>query len=220
MKKLIFILALAVTIAVAYAVVEVDEVVQKTPTFEDAIAIIKEYEGLSGRCHWPFVGYGHKVMPGEKFTRGKVLSEMEADLLARKDYTKLCALYRDFFQSLKAEYRGNWIPVATLLETEGNGIYRIDMKGNTCRLMGFDTPEGAGSDPMLLLVGSMHTEGSVETKVYTFGGNSGMTAEYIPDSESPMRLMLKKPNEKEEEIPVMPAYWRDYVKTGHAYLEK
>lgn len=96
MKKLIFILALAVSIAVAYAMVELDEDVQKTPTFEDAIAIIKEYEGLSGRRHWPFVGYGHKVMPGEKFTRGKVLSEAEADLLARKDYTKLCALYRDF----------------------------------------------------------------------------------------------------------------------------
>lgn len=137
---------------------------------------------------------------------------------AEKAFRMLLSL--EEIQSLKAEYRGNWIPVATLLETDGNGIYRIDMKGNTCRLMGFDTPEDAGSDPMLLLVGSMHTEGSAETKVYTFGGNSGITAEYIPDSEPPLRLMLKKPNEKEEEITVMPGYWRDYVKTGHAHLEK
>lgn len=68
----------------------------KIPTFEDAIAIIKKYEGLSGPSHWPFVGYGHKVMPGEKFTRGKKLTEAEADALARQDYAKLCAKYRSY----------------------------------------------------------------------------------------------------------------------------
>ena len=35
-------------------------------------------------------------MPGDKFTRGKRLTEAEADALARKDYAKLCAKYRDF----------------------------------------------------------------------------------------------------------------------------
>ncbi|MDE6741701.1 MAG: glycoside hydrolase family protein, partial [Muribaculaceae bacterium] len=73
-----------------------DTETRKTPTFEDAITIIKKYEGLSGPSHWPFIGYGHKVMPGEKFTRGKKLSEAEADALARKDYAKLCAKYREF----------------------------------------------------------------------------------------------------------------------------
>lgn len=69
---------------------------RKAPTFEDAISIIKSFEGLSGSRHWPFVGYGHKVMPGEKFKRGKVLTEEEADALVREDYAKLCAKYRDF----------------------------------------------------------------------------------------------------------------------------
>lgn len=70
--------------------------VQKPPTFDDAIEIIKKFEGLHKARHWPLVGYGHKVMPGEKFKRGKVLSEADADKLVREDYAKLCARYRAF----------------------------------------------------------------------------------------------------------------------------
>ncbi len=97
MKKLpILIIIFIIGIAVGFAVSESAPQQQKAPTFEDAIAIIKKYEGLSGPSHWPFVGYGHKVMPGEKFTRGKKLTEAEADALARADYAKLCAKYREF----------------------------------------------------------------------------------------------------------------------------
>ncbi len=97
MKKLpLLILLFIVGIAAVFAVSESNPVKQKAPTFEDAIAIIKKYEGLSGPSHWPFIGYGHKVMPGEKFTRGKRLTEAEADALARADYAKLCAKYREF----------------------------------------------------------------------------------------------------------------------------
>ncbi|MDE5795036.1 MAG: glycoside hydrolase family protein [Muribaculaceae bacterium] len=97
MKKIqLLIILFIVGIAVGFAISESDAIKQKAPTFEDAIAIIKKYEGLSGPSHWPFVGYGHKVMPGEKFTRGKKLTEKEADALARADYAKLCAKYREF----------------------------------------------------------------------------------------------------------------------------
>lgn len=97
MKKLpLLILLFIVGLCLGFAVSQTDTSIRKAPTFEDAIAIIKKYEGLSGPSHWPFVGYGHKVMPGEKFTRGKKLTEAEADALARKDYAKLCAKYREF----------------------------------------------------------------------------------------------------------------------------
>lgn len=97
MKKLpLLILLFIVGLGLGFAVSQIDTAPRKAPTFEDAIAIIKKYEGLSGPSHWPFVGYGHKVMPGEKFTRGKKLSEAEADALARKDYAKLCAKYRQY----------------------------------------------------------------------------------------------------------------------------
>ena len=97
MKKLhLLIILFIIGIGLGFAVSQSDTEPRKVPTFEDAIAIIKKYEGLSGPSHWPFVGYGHKVMTGEKFTKGKKLTEAEADALARKDYAKLCAKYRDF----------------------------------------------------------------------------------------------------------------------------
>ncbi len=96
MKKLtLLIIVLIVGLGMIFAVSET-QTPQKAPTFEDAISIIKKYEGLSGARHWPFIGYGHKVMPGEKYTKGKVLTEAEADALARKDYAKLCAKYREY----------------------------------------------------------------------------------------------------------------------------
>lgn len=98
MKKIRFLILLFIlsVITVGFAVAQSDLPQQKTPTFDDAIAIIKKYEGLSGVSHWPFVGYGHLVMPGEKFTKGKALTAAEAEALARADYAKLCAKYRDY----------------------------------------------------------------------------------------------------------------------------
>ncbi len=97
MKKVHLLITLFILgLGLGFAVSQTDTEPRKAPTFEDAIAIIKKYEGLSGPSHWPFIGYGHKVMPGEKFTKGKRLTEAEADALARKDYAKLCAKYREF----------------------------------------------------------------------------------------------------------------------------
>ena len=64
--------------------------------FEVAVAIIKKYEGSHQAKHWPFVGYGHKVQPGEKYSPKTVLSEQKADELLRKDLQKNCALFREF----------------------------------------------------------------------------------------------------------------------------
>lgn len=64
--------------------------------FEEAVAIIKKYEGSHQANIWPFVGYGHKVQPGEKYTRNTVLSEKKADELLRKDLLKNCAQFREF----------------------------------------------------------------------------------------------------------------------------
>lgn len=95
-KRVLFILLIILGFAAVYAISETALTNRKPPTFEDAITIIKKYEGISSAKHWPFVGYGHKVMPGEKFTRGKTLSEAEADALVRSDYAKLCAKYRSY----------------------------------------------------------------------------------------------------------------------------
>lgn len=96
MKKLTLIITILIVGLGSIFAVSETQTQRSAPTFEDAIAIIKKYEGLSSARHWPFIGYGHKVMPGEKYTRGKVLTEAEADALARKDYAKLCAKYREY----------------------------------------------------------------------------------------------------------------------------
>lgn len=64
--------------------------------FEKAVQIIKKYETIHKPKHWPFVGYGHKVLKGEKFDRKKTLSEAEAEALLRKDLLKNCAYFRQF----------------------------------------------------------------------------------------------------------------------------
>lgn len=64
--------------------------------FERAVDMIKKYETINKPSHWPYVGYGHLVMPGEKFSRSKALSEAEADALLRKDLLKNCAVFRSY----------------------------------------------------------------------------------------------------------------------------
>ncbi len=67
-----------------------------TDPFEQAVSIIKKYEGMHQPRHWPLVGYGHKVLPGEKYSRSATLSEKQADALLRKDLLKNCAVFREY----------------------------------------------------------------------------------------------------------------------------
>lgn len=66
------------------------------PPFERAVLIIKHYETLHRPKHWPTIGYGHVVQPGEPYRKGVQLTEQQADALLRKDLRKFCALYRTY----------------------------------------------------------------------------------------------------------------------------
>ncbi|MEZ3591345.1 MAG: lysozyme [Muribaculaceae bacterium] len=66
------------------------------PPFERAILIIKHHETLhDSRRHWPYLGYGHRKLPGERYFKGYRMSENEADALLRKDLKKFVALFND-----------------------------------------------------------------------------------------------------------------------------
>ena len=72
--------------------------------FELAVACIKKYEGLHGPKHHPYVGYGHKLLPGEKFSPR--MTERQADALLRSDLRKLCLFVvpaHDLFFSMCSE---------------------------------------------------------------------------------------------------------------------
>ncbi|MDE7180119.1 MAG: hypothetical protein K2N88_02845 [Muribaculaceae bacterium] len=74
----------------------VSTTISTNPDFEKAVELIKKYEGLHQPKHYPLVGYGHRVLPGEKFSRSRALSEAEADKLLRKDLLKNCAVFREW----------------------------------------------------------------------------------------------------------------------------
>ena len=46
--------------------------------------------------HRPYYGYGHRILPGERFPQHRPLTESEADALLRKDLKKLCAMYSEY----------------------------------------------------------------------------------------------------------------------------
>ena len=64
--------------------------------FEETVLMIKKYETMHKPRHWPLIGYGHMVMGREKYRRGVVLSEPEADALLRQDLLKNTAFFRDY----------------------------------------------------------------------------------------------------------------------------
>ena len=70
--------------------------IMELPLFERAVIIIKHYETLHKPKHWPYVGYGHQIQPGEPYRRGVQLIEAQADALLRKDLSKFCAMYSKY----------------------------------------------------------------------------------------------------------------------------
>lgn len=66
------------------------------PPFERAVLIIKHYETLHRPEHWPTIGYGHVVQPGEPYRKGVRLTKKQADALLRKDLRKFCAMFNKY----------------------------------------------------------------------------------------------------------------------------
>ena len=62
--------------------------------FDRAVACIKSFEGWHHARHHPYIGYGHKLLPGEKLTCN--LTEAQADSLLRFDLVKRCHTFRRF----------------------------------------------------------------------------------------------------------------------------
>ncbi len=97
MKKLLIILMLAIaSFNGVYASNSAHEASYSASEFEEAVAMIKKYETLHSSKHWPLIGYGHLVKPGEKYRRGTTLSEKQADALLRQDLKKLVDYYKSY----------------------------------------------------------------------------------------------------------------------------
>ena len=63
--------------------------------FERAVRCTKYFEGWHSEKHHPCVGWGHKLLPGERYS-ARTMTKRQADALLRKDLRKFCAIFRRF----------------------------------------------------------------------------------------------------------------------------
>ncbi|MDE6638123.1 MAG: hypothetical protein K2K32_07810, partial [Muribaculaceae bacterium] len=118
-------------------------------------------------------------------------------------------LAREEIMSLAPQFREGWTPVMTLIEVDGDKVFRIDSKDNSYRLMGFDSSEHMRDIPSILMLGSVSTEGSAGYSTYAFSDSIGYQAEFMPDAEPPIKIYIKHPKlKKEDSYVVYPGYWR------------
>ncbi len=130
---------------------------------------------------------------------------------AESGFQKILA--REEIMSLAPQYRDGWTPVMTLVEIDGDKIFRIDSKKGVYRLMGYDRPEQMRDIPNILMMGKVSTEGSADLATYTFSDSIGSKAEYIPDAEPPAQIYIKRSKpQKVDTYKVRPGYWRDHLK--------
>ena len=96
MRKILIFLMAIVAVTVTSPALTAKRSIMELPLFERAVIIIKHYETLHKPKHWPYVGYGHQIQPGEPYRRGVQLIEAQADALLRKDLSKFCAMYSKY----------------------------------------------------------------------------------------------------------------------------
>ncbi len=122
-------------------------------------------------------------------------------------------LAREEIMSLAPQFREGWTPIMTLTEIDGEKVFRIDSKDDSYRLMGYDNAEHMRNIPSILMIGSVSKEGSAGYATYTFSDATGSKAEFSPDAEPPVKIIINHPKlKKEDSYEVQPGYWRDILK--------
>ena len=69
--------------------------IYRLPPFERAVRCTKYFEGWHSEKHHPYVGYGHRLQPGERYS-ARTMTKRQADALLRKDLRKFCAMFQQF----------------------------------------------------------------------------------------------------------------------------
>ena len=91
MRIIISIILFTLTFAVASAQ---SHGIYRLSPFERSVATIKYFEGLHQASDAPYVGYGHRLLPGEHYRLP--LSKKKADALLRRDLRKLCNMFEGY----------------------------------------------------------------------------------------------------------------------------
>lgn len=74
----------------------IDEHEHRDSLFNEAVKIIKKYETMHGPEHYPYVGYGHMILPGDNLSLP--ISESEADSILRVDLKRKMSYFNCGFE--------------------------------------------------------------------------------------------------------------------------
>lgn len=69
--------------------------IYRLPLMERAFLCCRYFEGWHSEKHYPYVGWGHKLLPNEKYS-ARTMTKRDADELLRKDLRKFVAMFRKF----------------------------------------------------------------------------------------------------------------------------
>ena len=62
---------------------------------ERAFLCTRYFEGWHSEGCYPYIGWGHRLQKGEKYS-ARTMTKRQADALLRKDLRKFCAMFRQF----------------------------------------------------------------------------------------------------------------------------
>lgn len=87
-----FMVIMSLVLACPVSKAELPPTIARLPLFERAVAVIRHFEGWHGPRHHPYVGYGHRLRPGERYSHR--MTKRQAEALLRKDLMERCAVFR------------------------------------------------------------------------------------------------------------------------------
>ena len=95
MRMRIRLLALLCLCSVGYARATPRNLPYTEKQFEMAVACIKHFEAWHTTKNYPYVGYGHQLQKGERYS-AKTLTKKQGDLLLRLDLMRNLYLFRSY----------------------------------------------------------------------------------------------------------------------------
>jgi len=85
-------LAIAVLLMLCPSAVTAQEQMTELQRFNLAVKIIKHFEGWHTAHNYPYVGWGHQLQPGERYS-ARTMTKAQGDRLLRQDLMKMYRLF-------------------------------------------------------------------------------------------------------------------------------
>lgn len=85
-------LAIAVLLMFCPSAVTAQERMTEQQRFNLAVEIIKHFEGWHTARNYPYVGWGHQLQPGERYS-ARTMTKAQGDRLLRQDLIKMYSLF-------------------------------------------------------------------------------------------------------------------------------